>query len=285
MSEEPLEPKPSKLKLSSSLNRPDTPQNAPTDQAGFNPATSPGDVPPEEVLKTEEKQSPAPEQTRPSPPQLQSQQSPATEQAHLPPPQLSTKQTPPIVDEDTAEKIDESIQQLPQETSRTNPLISVLIIAALLLILGAAGGGIWYILKSDQQTASGEHATAPAAAQPQTQAQAPSGPITQAKETIAKVPVMDLAEIEGSETVFVPSVPEPEAAPLNEALKDAVSQYLENVYIGAIRTGTRARIMVNGENYNMNDIVDPNTELRFIGIRDQRLVFKDRNGILYVKSF
>ena len=43
--------------------------------------------------------------------------------------------------------------------------------------------------------------------------------------------------------------------------------------------------MLDGENYNINDTVDAATGLVFIGTRDQRLLFKDRNGIIYVKSF
>jgi hypothetical protein len=84
-----------------------------------------------------------------------------------------------------------------------------------------------------------------------------------------------------------PSAPaiDPTTIQVNEQLKQAASQYLQNVHIGALRTGPRARVMLNGVNYAINDEVDSATGLRFLGTREQRLVFKDRNGTVYVKSF
>ena len=248
------------------------------------PAKPPADAQPTEAPKTE--------QTQPAPP----------EKVSLKPPELPSQKAPAIKN-DTADKLDETIQPLPTTTRRSNPLISIIIIAVLFLILSAAAAGIWYLLKSDQQSSSEEQPTASASVS----TPVANGPISKAKKTIKKVPVADFAKIEGAaiadstsvpepQVVPVPQattvpefelkkIPEPEAVKLNEQLKQAASQYLQNVHIGALRTGPRARVMLNGVNYAVNDVVDSNTGLRFLGTRDQRLVFKDKNGTLYVKSF
>jgi hypothetical protein len=70
-----------------------------------------------------------------------------------------------------------------------------------------------------------------------------------------------------------------------EELKDAVAQFLNSASIGAVKPGPQARIMLNHDNYNISDVINPSTGLRFIGTKVTRLVFKDRNGIFYVKSF
>ena len=74
-------------------------------------------------------------------------------------------------------------------------------------------------------------------------------------------------------------------AAASQALKQAVSIYLQSVHIGGVRTGPRARIMLNGENYDINDIVETTIGLKFIGTRNQKLLFQDPNGVTYAKSF
>ena len=96
--------------------------------------------------------------------------------------------------------------------------------------------------------------------------------------------------VPAAEVIAPPKLPAaPANAPttiqVNEQLKQAASQYLQNVHIGALRTGPSARVMLNGVNYAINDEVDSATGLRFLGTHEQRLVFKDRNGTVYVKSF
>jgi hypothetical protein len=169
-------------------------------------------------------------------------------------------------------------------------LSSILIVVAILFILAAAAGGIWFLLRSDEpeQLKSTEIA-APAAAA--------SNPVERAKASIATVPDRNLDKALGTESAPEPSTQaaaEPIEAELSAiepsvvipiSLKESVSKYLQNIHIGGIRTGERARIMLDGENYNINDTVDAASGLVFIGTRDQRLLFKDRNGIIYVKSF
>ena len=167
---------------------------------------------------------------------------------------------------------------------------SILIVAAILFILAAAAGGIWFLLRSDEpEQVEGTEIAAPAAA--------PSNPVERAKASIATVPDRNLDKALETEPAPEPStqvLAEPIAAELIAvepsptipiSLKESVSKYLQNIHIGGIRTGERARIMLDGENYNINDTVEATTGLVFIGIRDQRLLFKDRNGIIYVKSF
>jgi hypothetical protein len=279
-------PQPNQMRLKPAKPPADAqPSEAPQpNQMRLKPAKPPADAQPTEAPKTE--------QTQPAPP----------EKVSLKPPELPSHKAPAIKN-DTADKLDETIQPLPTTTRRSNPLISIIIIAVLFLILSAAAAGIWYLLKSDQQSSSEEQPTASASVS----TPVANGPISKAKKTIKKVPVADFAKIEGAAITNSTSVPEPQVVPvpqattvpefelkkipepaavkLNEQLKQAASQYLQNVHIGALRTGPRARVMLNGVNYAVNDVVDSNTGLRFLGTRDQRLVFKDKNGTLYVKSF
>jgi hypothetical protein len=254
------------------------------------PAKPPADAQPTEAPTTEQTQPPPPEKVSLKPPELPSQEVPA-------------------IKNDTADKLDKTIQPLPTTTRRSTTLVSIIIIGVLFLILSAAAAGIWYLLKSDKQSSSEEQPTASASASVPVSTPVANGPISKAKKTIKEVPVADFSKIEGAAianstsvpepkvvTVPVPQattvpefelkkIPEPEAVKLNEQLKQAASQYLQSIHVGALRTGPRARVMLNGVNYAVNDVVDSSTGLRFLGTRDQRLVFKDRNGTLYVKSF
>jgi len=158
-----------------------------------------------------------------------------------------------------------------------------MIVAALLLILAAAAGGIWYLFQSDQSEPTEEAAP---------QEASPANPIERTKAVIDKVsdrtldPVLEPQSAPPPEATAALETPEPAAgaAPTRD-LKETVSQYLQHAHIEGVRTGARARIRLNGENYNINDTVDATTGLIFIGTRDQKLRFKDSNGIVYHKSF
>ena len=43
--------------------------------------------------------------------------------------------------------------------------------------------------------------------------------------------------------------------------------------------------MINAESYTIGEIVDEETGLSFEGIKDGKILFKDRNGFFYLKSF
>ena len=292
MSEESGEPIPPKLKLSSSRNQPEKPQSARSASAPSSvnaSLSSKTDASPLETPSTASKPAPVLKATPPPaeviPPPVKATPPPVK---LTPPPQ--TQQPAPRTGGSASAKIKESATATTEPAEKESPLSSILIVAAILFILAAAAGGIWFLLRSDEpeQLKSTEIA-APAAAA--------SNPVERAKASIATVPDRNLDKALGTESAPEPSTQaaaEPIEAELSAiepsvvipiSLKESVSKYLQNIHIGGIRTGERARIMLDGENYNINDTVDAASGLVFIGTRDQRLLFKDRNGIIYVKSF
>ncbi len=299
MSEESGEPIPPKLKLSSSRNQPEKPQSARSASAPSSvnaSLSSKTDASPLETPSTASKPAPVLKATPPPaeviPPPVKATPSPV--KATPPPVKLTpppqTQQPAPRTGGSASAKINESATATTEPAEKESPLSSILIVVAILFILAAAAGGIWFLLRSDEpeQLKSTEIA-APAAAA--------SNPVERAKASIATVPDRNLDKALGSESAPEPSTQaaaEPIEAELSAiepsvvipiSLKESVSKYLQNIHIGGIRTGERARIMLDGENYNINDTVDAASGLVFIGTRDQRLLFKDRNGIIYVKSF
>ncbi len=292
MSEESGEPIPPKLKLSSSRNQPEKPQSARSASAPSSvnaSLSSKTDASPLETPSTASKPAPVLKATPPPaeviPPPVKATPPPVK---LTPPPQ--TQQPAPRTGGSASAKINESATATTEPAEKESPLSSILIVVAILFILAAAAGGIWFLLRSDEpeQLKSTEIA-APAAAA--------SNPVERAKASIATVPDRNLDKALGTESAPEPSTQaaaEPIEAELSAiepsvvipiSLKESVSKYLQNIHIGGIRTGERARIMLDGENYNINDTVDAASGLVFIGTRDQRLLFKDRNGIIYVKSF
>ena len=292
MSEESGEPTPPKLKLSSSRNQPDKPQSARSASAPSSvnaSLSSKTDASALETPSTASKPAPVLKATPPPaeviPPPVKATPPPVK---LTPPPQ--TQQPAPRTGGSASAKIKESATATTEPAEKESPLSSILIVVAILFILAAAAGGIWFLLRSDEpeQLKSTEIA-APAAAA--------SNPVERAKASIATVPDRNLDKALGTESAPEPSTQaaaEPIEAELSAiepsvvipiSLKESVSKYLQNIHIGGIRTGERARIMLDGENYNINDTVDAASGLVFIGTRDQRLLFKDRNGIIYVKSF
>jgi hypothetical protein len=148
-------------------------------------------------------------------------------------------------------------------------------------------------------------------------------PIEKAKANIAKVPTAATEEVLGSlpgsspdevdgpsestgpiEETFETSPPVAEATPqaaqaeenfepvslppasqLDEAMIDRVSALLSQSHIGGVRQGADPKVILDGNSYITGDLVDPETGLRFAGIRKGKLAFKDANGIIYLKSF
>jgi len=306
MSEESEEPKAPKLKLSSSRNQPEKLKSARSASATSSASaslSSKTDASPLETPSTASKPAPvlkatpSPVEVKPSPvevkpPPVEGKPSPVEVKPPpvklTPPPQA--QQPAPRTSGSASAKIKESATAATESPKKDNHLSSILIVAAILFILAAAAGGIWFLLRSDEpEQVEGTEIAAPAAA--------PSNPVERAKASIATVPDRNLDKALETEPAPEPStqvLAEPIAAELIAvepsptipiSLKESVSKYLQNIHIGGIRTGERARIMLDGENYNINDTVEATTGLVFIGIRDQRLLFKDRNGIIYVKSF
>ncbi len=313
MSEESEEPKAPKLKLSSSRNQPEKLKSARSASATSSASaslSSKTDASPLETPSTASKPAPvlkatpspvevkpSPVEVKPSPVEVKPppvEVKPPPVEVKPPPVKLTpppqAQQPAPRTSGSASAKIKESATAATESPKKDNHLSSILIVAAILFILAAAAGGIWFLLRSDEpEQVEGTEIAAPAAA--------PSNPVERAKASIATVPDRNLDKALETEPAPEPStqvLAEPIAAELIAvepsptipiSLKESVSKYLQNIHIGGIRTGERARIMLDGENYNINDTVEATTGLVFIGIRDQRLLFKDRNGIIYVKSF
>ena len=306
MSEESEEPKAPKLKLSSSRNQPEKLKSARSASATSSASaslSSKTDASPLETPSTASKPAPvlkatpSPVEVKPSPVEVKPppvEVKPPPVEVKPPPVKLTpppqAQQPAPRTSGSASAKIKKSATAATESPKKDNHLSSILIVAAILFILAAAAGGIWFLLRSDEpEQVEGTEIAAPAAA--------PSNPVERAKASIATVPDRNLDKALETEPAPEPStqvLAEPIAAELIAvepsptipiSLKESVSKYLQNIHIGGIRTGERARIMLDGENYNINDTVEATTGLVFIGIRDQRLLFKDRNGLIYVKSF
>lgn len=78
---------------------------------------------------------------------------------------------------------------------------------------------------------------------------------------------------------------EPVAKQLDYSLKPEVSDYLSSVKIDGYRAGARPKVMLNGKSYLVGDVVQESTGLVFTGTQAQKLLFKDKNGVVYAKSF
>ena len=203
------------------------------------------------------------------------------------PPELPSK-PPPRKESAYTEKLEETIAQLPNDASvKKLPIGSILLVIALIAILFGAGAGIWYVLSDGSEPADPATATSP-------QSESPSGPVTRTRDTV------DAAEERATSEVFdqTPSDATPEAttpaaasrpAPVAHApaenLREPVSGFLTSVHVGGMRGGDEPRVMLDGKSYQIGEVVHPETGLTFQGTTDGRLVFQDRNGIRYLKSF
>lgn len=229
---------------------------------------------------------PTKSQAPPSPPPIEQASPPPLRKAT--PTLLSQKDNQ--AEDSSAPVVEKSLDHLERKTDRSQDTFSgILIIVILLLILGAAGFGIWWVLKEPADEAS----PAVTATKNETPATAqPSNPVQRAKETIAKVPVATVPEINTApvsppKTLAPASIPTPQSAAPSEAsvLQQAITQFLGDAHIGGVRTGNSPRVTIGGETYNAGDIIDETLSLSFVGIQDGRLLFKDRNGVHYLKSF
>jgi hypothetical protein len=146
----------------------------------------------------------------------------------------------------------------------------------------------------------------------------PTGPIQRAKDTIAKVPIANIdaitaedsqesaptaVKMESSSAAVIdqmattgstlPATTELEpTAPVSDmqtrsalADKEIISEYLSAIHIGGLRKGDRPMVLIEGKSFLVGEIVHEATGLKFDGIRDGRLAFRDTHGIVYLKSF
>ncbi|WPJ95293.1 hypothetical protein SH580_17870 [Coraliomargarita algicola] len=219
----------------------------------------------------------------------------------------SNKSEKPILDPKSGAMVEEAIHSLntaeEQNNSKHSILPSIIVILILLLVLSAAGYGLWKILQTSSDTEEPAAVSLPSAPTPTNSPQS-NNPIEKAKATIATLPIADIDTLTGasteatidsdseiasnnSESITSAQPPNTYAADkqASERDKQAASDYLSNIHIGGVRQGYRPMIIVDGERYNVGDVVQTETGLKFEGLREGRLAFRDQNGIVYLKSF
>lgn len=219
-----------------------------------------------------------------------------------PPPELRSKPAPKM-DDGSGAKLEEAIQSLSSDDdagSKNSLFSSIFVILLLLLVLAGAGYGLWKVLQPTEDTPPADTAESKPA-----ETASLKGPIQKANDAIAKVPVADVEAI----TADSPPAEVPMDVPVDvrleaerakaettrakpvarigsiESSKQSVSQYLSGIHIGGVRKGDRPMILIEGQSYHLGDVVQPETGLKFDGLRDGRLAFKDSHGIVYLKSF
>jgi len=307
------EPKPD-LKLKRPSERPQSPVSEAPKPEAPKPVNSPAEepTPPIERPTQAEKPSVQPTDERPFDPENPFAgidiKKPNTESADRPPPELPSKPAPSQKD-GSVRKVEEAIDRIGDEKKNHAILTSLIVIGILIAILGGAGYGLYYILNSPAETTAAD-------SRPEQQTAAEdngedsegllSGPIAKAKATIATIPDSgDWQEEKEEATSIVAektveqelSNHEPEAAgtsvrdseasppPMDSSKTDSISEFLQNAHIAGVRTGDRPKLILNGKNYNKGDLIDPDKGLRFIGIREKKLAFRDARGVVYIKSF
>lgn len=191
-------------------------------------------------------------------------------------------------------------EPLPEPKPHSGILSSLFIILALVLVLGGGGYAIWLVLsESPTNDTQSEVSSEGVATSPKL------NPIEKAKAAISKVPFLKTEEVvnEGAEPETAPAPkqsdsqttsPEPavetptgstSVEALDSNLKQAVSAFLSSAHIGGVRSGANARVMLNGESYQTGEEVDSHTGLTFVGTQGGKVLFRDKNGIVYAKSF
>lgn len=172
-----------------------------------------------------------------------------------------------------------------EPAGKSSHLLSIALIGVLLLILVAAVAGIWYVLKDKPESAQTEAIAETKPASDETA----KGPIGKSKEILSNAPADETPELNAAQNVAqeAPSAVTEEPEIVSEAadLKPMVTRFLNSAHIGGMRTGSNPRVMINEITYHVGDVVDANTELTFQGIRENRLLFRDKQGVYYTKSF
>lgn len=319
MSDQSEEPKPIKLKLSGNTPAPEESASQPEPEPKPKPRTSdstPDSTPDSSAPPVEARKpmgislkTPAPEGAEPQAPVAPEKAHTAPAPAEAPtvkptlaPPPLPAANEPQPADAAPSRAIETAVSS---GEPKGSPLGSIFMILLLLLLLGGAGAGIWYLLQAKDNTPIEEtpelviHQGSPPPAPIE---EAPSeGPIAKAKNILAKLPFNSEPEAAAPQAT-TPEAPAPAEASAESApvvlqtsapktitgsgnIREQVTTFLTSVHIGGVRSGANARVMLNGEYYNIGDIVEQSTGLVFKGTNEQKLEFMDRNGIRYRKSF
>ncbi|MFT5837290.1 MAG: hypothetical protein ACI9ZV_000794 [Candidatus Azotimanducaceae bacterium] len=178
-----------------------------------------------------------------------------------------------------------SAESQTSDTSKSRLLPSTLIVLVLLLVLCGAGYGLWMLIQPSESSRS---TIADAGEAPIKRTS--KNPIERAKNAINQVPVANVNAIRitrSSSKPIAQAPPMTTSSPQGTiaASKKSASQYLSTIRIGGILNGEFPVIIIAGERFAVGDVVQAETVLKFNGIRDERLAFRDSHGIIYLKSF
>ena len=234
---------------------------------------------------------------------------PRKESSDRRPPELPSKPQP-VQDDGSGRKVEEAIGRIGEQKKSRGMLTSIIVIVLLLAILAGSGYGLYYIFQNPAEIKPSTVAEAQKPLKPEAGPESsdgpPGGPIEKAKTAIAKVPELE-KELTEEEEKAPPSPdevaetantgersgtapvagenPPPPTAAVDASMTESVSKFLQSAHIGGVRTGSNPKLILNGKSFNQGDLVDADIGLRFIGFRDEKLAFRDDQGIVYIKSF
>ncbi len=81
-----------------------------------------------------------------------------------------------------------------------------------------------------------------------------------------------------------PAAP-PAPMPATPTTNPKISEFVEALRISVVRlTPTDPKVVLNGQVFRLNDVVDRNLQVRLVKIEPSRLVFTDANGFNYTKA-
>jgi hypothetical protein len=83
-----------------------------------------------------------------------------------------------------------------------------------------------------------------------------------------------------------PPRPTPPPAPAAPSTNPKISEFVDALRISVVRLSpTDPKVVLNGQVFRSNDVVDRGLNVRLIKIEAARLVFKDTNGCEYIKAY
>lgn len=281
------------------LRRPDA---EPEPQAPISPSATPEPTP----AGAKPVEPPAEQAFDPENPFLGAATEPEPKKSPLSPPNLPDNPVP-VQKAPPPQKLPQSLEEFDDEKKHKGLLSSILIIFALIIVLGACTYGLYYVLRSPSQDSNAKASTE--AAIPPEPVEKESGsvlsrPIAKAKQVVAEMqdperawteaeapaPAEELSqELDDAKPAepaeIIEPVPVVSPPSVNSSHTSEVSEFLQKAHIGGVRTGERPKLLLDGQSYDLGELIDPATGLRFIGLRDKKLAFQDAQGVVYIKSF
>jgi hypothetical protein len=167
-------------------------------------------------------------------------------------------------------------------------------------LIGLIGGGLFGLLAVG--VVSFFYFSAPATPPaPAPIVKAPSSGLTQTAQTTPGAPVVpnqqivtvSLPAIPGAvSTGFTPSPfdtptrPTPPPAAAVPVANPTISDFIDALRISVVRlTPTDPKVVLNGQVFRINDVVDRGLKVRLIKIEAARIIFSDANGFEYPKNY